>query len=457
MAPNQIETFPGPSEQSESVPHALPDQHNCTLRQPDPLAGGCCAGTMVENIDGPVPSPHASRITHHEASARPWFIAADIALALGAGWHKKKVHRIAQREQWPVRQVANRLEYQPPKRVAEIVLQSPCNPSAAEAPTIKFTDFAGGDRQRELTLWREEAVNLYHSLIAESSSQGVLSAFSLVAKHFKQERPLFRISEASLRVWVKRYAAFGLDGLVEQKRGACGRKPITHLLEPSHLLRAAAGAVESGIKGRLNIARSYRNNLVANPNLPGPARLAIHGDTASKSHVPKSIRSAVQQLACEDTAKLLQVGPKAMKLDGAYSECSYDNLKPGQAFTADDATANAYVWVEWPCEAGFIVLRPQILAAMDVGSMYWLSVRVVVRPKGQYGKDDVWGLIGDVLDRYGKFETAILEGGSWQSNVVIGERTGYTDADRFGGLKSLGIQVIHTRTPHGKIIETGWN
>ncbi len=128
-------------------------------------------------------------------------------------------------------------------------------------------------------------------------------------------------------------------------------------------------------------------------------------------------------------------------------------MKCGQVATADDMTANVYIWVEWPNEQGFLLLRPQLLVTMDVRSMAWLNYRVVIRPKGQYNRDDVWGLIGDLFDSFGLFETMILEGGSWQSDLVRGQRTGLSDEERMGGLKSLGVKVVHTRTPRGKIIE----
>jgi len=154
---------------------------------------------------------------------------------------------------------------------------------------------------------------------------------------------------------------------------------------------------------------------------------------------------------------LVQVGAHAAKLDGPYIECDYENVSAGRAFTCDDMTANVYVWTEWPNEQGFILIRPQILAAMDVGSMAWLCIRGVMRSRGQYTKDDAWGLVGDIFDNYGLYEIAVLEGGIWQSNNFRGERTGMSDAQRLGGLKSLGVKAYHARTPRAKIIETAFN
>ena len=389
-----------------------------------------------------------------------WFTAADIALALGT--NKKKIHRTAEREKWPTRQVNNRLEYQPPDRIAEIVIGSPLpsdgRGARGEGPTVRFSDLVAGDAQREAVLLREQAVQL----LANNLHLGKQLAVALVCKHFATSHPLFPISARSLRRWGSRYAQAGLDGLVEQKRRRSGRKPFSLDLDASDILRTAAAAVDHGhAKGgpahaRLNIARAYRN-LVADPTVAGPARQWLHGDHPAKSYVPPSVRAAVKQAAPESTVTLLQIGPKAMRDSGPYTECSYANVRPGQAFTADDMTANTYVWVEWPNERGYLLIRPQVLSVMDIGSLCWLNIRAVIRPKGQYTKDDVWGLIGDTFDKYGKFDIAVLEGGTWQSNVIRGHKTGIDDDTRFGGLRALGVKLIHTRTPRGKIIETEFN
>jgi hypothetical protein len=388
-------------------------------------------------------------------STPQWFTAAEIALACGT--HKKKVHRTAQRDHWESRQHANRLEYRPPARIADIVLKSPSSTVPSfQPPAVRFSDLAHSLEARDLVLTREKAV----LLLENNLHLGKEMALDLVVKHFHVERPLFSISVTSLRRWQIAYHASGLDGLVEQKRGRVGRKAFALDLGTDDLLRTAAGAIEYGIKGRTNIARAFRD-LVANPTVEGVVADGqpsgrptwLHGDRTSKSSVPPSVRRAVQELAPVATTKLIQVGPKAMKLDGAYTECSYDNIKCGDAFTADDMTCNVYVWVEWPNEQGFLLLRPQLLATMDLASQAWLNYRVIIRPKGQYNKDDVWGLIGDLFDSFGLFKTAILEGGIWQSDVVRGQKTGISDDERFGGLRSIGVKLIHTRTPRGKIIE----
>lgn len=385
------------------------------------------------------------------------FSAADIARALGlpgeAG--KKKIKRTAAIEGWPTMMHGNKLMFTPPAAIADLIVATPESPDVAPPPSaqVRFSDLSHSEHARETVLLREEAVKLCQA----NAHLGRETALKLVAAQMQREHPAFRIGVSSLRQWIARYGAAGLDGLVEQKRGRVGRKPYAAQLEEHHLLAAAAGSVERGVKGRLNIARGFRDTLLNNPTVEGPARLWMHGDHASKSHVPPSVRDAIRSRVAPLTAKLVQIGPKAAKLDGPYTECSYENVRAGDAFTADDMTANCYVWCEWPNEDGFLLIRPQILAAMDIGSMAWLNIRAVMRPKGQYNRDDVWGLIGDIFDDYGLFGTAVLEGGTWQSQVVTGAATGFDDDTRFGGLKSLGVKLIHTRSPRGKIIETAFN
>ena len=74
---------------------------------------------------------------------------------------------------------------------------------------------------------------------------------------------------------------------------------------------------------------------------------------------------------------------------------------------------------------------------MDVRTLRWLNVRVIISDGGQYNaQDDIWGLFGDVFDTFGlPAEGFVLEGGHWQSQAVQGVRTGL-DADiRIGGLE----------------------
>jgi hypothetical protein len=383
-------------------------------------------------------------------STLEYFTLADIARACNAV--KRTVARTAIAQGWPRKQDGNKFLFAPPSHIATLIVQSPgFKPKETPEPIVTFAQIANDTAQAQTALLREKAVKLLNATV---SLLGKEVALVQTCARLQEAHPLFRISVRSLRRWQQAYGEYGLDGLVEQKRGVVGKKPFAADLDEDQLLQLRADSVEHGLKGagrnRTNTARAFRN-LVASPTLAGPARTWAHGAHASKSYVPPSIRAAAKVPAL--AVKYIQQGPKAAKLDGPYTECSYENLRAGEAFTADDMTCNVYVWCEWPNEQGFLLIRPQLLAVMDIGSMAWLNFRVVMRPKGQYNKDDVWGTIGDTLDTHGLFKIAVLEGGTWQSDVIIGQRTGFDDETRFGGLRSLGVKVIHTRSPRGKIIE----
>lgn len=391
-------------------------------------------------------------------ASQEYFTCADIARAIGVS--KKTVRRMARRSNWPSQQNGNREEYCPPPKIARLIIATPIpqvsdgGPGASRRTAVQFDDLAPGSEQHTKALRREEAVLLLKSQLHLGKEIALETTVATMRAKYHD----IACSTRALRRWVERYDLYGLSGLVEQKRGIVGIKPFADQLDEQDVLRYRAAAIELGSarkgdgKPQLNKARAYRA-MIADPTIRGPIRTWLHGEHASKSYVPPSVRRALESSPL--TTTLIQRGPKAMKLDGAYTESEYENLKAGTVFTADDMTANVYVWCEWNNEQGFLLIRPQILAAMDVGSMAWLNVRAVMRPKGQYNRDDVWGLIGDVFDDYGKFEAAILEGGIWQSKQITGQLC--DDNVRFGGLRDLGCKVIHTRTPRGKIIETAFN
>ena len=415
---------------------------------PTRLTDGCIHAAGDRALAG-LPIADTAVPADSTSTESTYFRIADIARALALD--KRVVHRMAESEHWPMHQCGNRFEFCPPPRIAALVIARPDMPK--EEPYhngVKFTDLAHCPAQRDVVLLREKAVQM----LLVNTGIGKELALKLVSDYMRREHPLFRCSVNSLRMWVDKYLANGIDGLVEQKRGKVGRKPFAAALTPDMVLKGRAASVEMGINGDGNAARAYRE-LVADPTLTGEARLHLHGNYASKSYVPPSIRKALEVPVY--TRKLIQIGPHEAKLDGPYTECDYSKTPAGKAFTCDDMTANVYIWCEWPNELGYILIRPQILAAMDVGSMSWLTIRAVMRSRGQYNKDDAWGLIGDVFDEYGLYPIAVLEGGIWQSNAFLGEKTSIDDSTRFGGLKSLGVKMIHARTPRAKIIENAFH
>lgn len=321
--------------------------------------------------------------------------------------------------------------------------------ASTAAAVVRFTDITD-PAQRAKVVWRESVVQAVMALEAGNKSRRAAIMAVL-------ETPLgAAASRSAVYGWLDAYASCGIDGLVEQKKGKVGRTSFVETIPQNLMEKAVAAAVEHGTlgpDGRQNFARSVRNYLMEHPDLPSPAREHLHDSHASKSYVARSLRD---RLRVSPLARAMVQGPDATRLAAPHIPSLCD-CAPGRVITADDMTANVYCWVEAPTAHGYIIGRPQVLAWLDVGSHRWMQARLIMRQSGQYTRDDVWGGIGDVMAEYGVFPEWLFEGGIWRSNVVIGERTGISDESRFGGLKSLGCKLHHSRRPQSKPIEQAFN
>lgn len=390
----------------------------------------------------------------------PYYPALAIAQSLadaGTVVSKKTIQRRAEAEGWPVRQVGNKLEYQPPQDVLARMQARPESTGPAESLMVRFADLTGADDQRQKVLLREQAVLFYQ----EHVKSGLPIEFSLSAAtlHYSrramEEGLQLTTASRTVRRWVQDYAAHGLDGLVEQKRGIVGSKSIASQVDEETLLKIKAHGIEAGSGGRTNLARGFRE-VLAQPNTPEILRSLGTETYTSKSHVPKSIRAAAT--ASPLTTCLAHMGPRQARLSSRWTPGDYSDVRANDVWCADDMTSNVLCWVEWPNAQGYRVVQAQVLAVIDVGSMRWLGCRVVIRESGQYTSDDIWGTFGDMFDQFGLPKVGfVLEGGHWQSHKVRGQRTGLTSEERVGGLSSLGLKVWHARSPGAKIIETAFN
>lgn len=296
---------------------------------------------------------------------------------------------------------------------------------------------------------REAAVAAYHQ---HRAGHGVEAALQLVCTGFAELRqaaeaelgqPLhITCSTRRLRDWVRAYETHGLDGLVEQKIGRVGRKAVA--AELPEMLRdyGMAVALESG-----SVAKAARM-LSMHPDLPAGIREHLHGGHHAKAYVAPSLRRALRPAPLTG---LVAQGPRAARLHSAFTPGRYDDLRPGEVFTADDMTSNVLCWVEDHSARGWRIAQAQILPVMDVATLRWLNVRVIVRDGGQYSADDIWGLFGDTFDAVGlPTRGFLLEGGHWQAHRVQGERTGISDDDRIGGLRALGLEALRAHDAKGK-------
>lgn len=323
----------------------------------------------------------------------------------------------------------------------------------ASSGRVRFSDLSHSPEQREKVLRREAAV--VRVLDLQSAGMGVEVSLKIARDELRAEG-FRKCSVTSIRTWCELYRTLGLDGLVEQKLGVVGRKPV-FIPEPiMNQVRAASVTHGTlGKNGQQNKARAFREVIVSHPDATDEMRERFHSGFASKSYVPATVRRAMDVApAVRDTFQ----GPHAAKLNSPYTPMDWSAVKAGDCVTGDDMTMNLYAWVEWPNAQGFLVVRPQMISLLDVGSLRWLVCRVIMRPNGQYTSDDVWGVIGDLNDSYGVYKQYLFEGGQlWRGNQVRGHRTGLSNDERIGGLRTFGAELIHARHARSKPIEERHN
>ncbi len=381
-----------------------------------------------------------------------WHRASELSRALALP--KRTIHRRAQAEHWPTRQIANHLEYQPPPEVAAAISSVPSAPSVASPRAVSFAALTHDPTQRAKVLARE-AVVLH---LRAQLDAGAPKAVAIASAVLHAQRLDLSASYSSVHRWDQAYAQHGLDGLVEQKLGKVGRKCCLDQLSPDQLntltVRGKALALEHGHGGRPNVARAARE-LAAQPDLAAPIREHLHGAHSTKSYVTPSIRAAI---TVAPLTGALAMGTSHARLSSRWTPHDYSDVHAGDWFVSDDMTSNIIAWCEWPNALGYRLGQPQILPVLDIGSLRWLNVRVIIRDSGQYTSDDIAGLFGDVFDLFGlPHRGFVLEGGIWQANKIRGYRTDIADEERIGGLKALGLEVYHAHTPGEKPIEERFN
>lgn len=336
-----------------------------------------------------------------------------------------------------------------PDRHGETALSEAGLPAGeGELPAVTYASLTHSSEQRAKVLRRERAVLRVAEL--QRNGTGAETALQIVSEELRNDG-ISGASTSAVRRWVKRYRQFGTDGLVEQKKGVVGRRAVA--IPTEILAQATAASVEHGtlgVNGRQNFARAFRSVIVTHPDATPEMREAFHSGHASKSHVPRSVRDS---LRVSPSARDLAQGDRAYRLNSPYTPADWSQVKAGRVVTADDMTMNVYCWVEWPNAKGFLVVRPQLIAFLDCGTLRWLVARLVIRSNGQYNSDDVWGGIGDVADQYGAYPEWLFEGGIWRGNAVRGHRTGISDDERFGGLRTFGAILRHSHLPRSKPIE----
>lgn len=117
-------------------------------------------------------------------------------------------------------------------------------------------------------------------------------------------------------------------------------------------------------------------------------------------------------------------------------------IVPGQVWTIDDGTINAYAWAQSLRPDGRpYVGRWQLLICVDQRSYYILAWGLTARPRGTYRAEDLMSVIGAGFHSHGLPRTLLLEGGiSAARNISEGARR-------------LGIRIHRASGPHQKVAE----
>jgi hypothetical protein len=248
-----------------------------------------------------------------------FFSAQDIAAALGCS--RKTVHRQADALRWPKEQVGNGFHYCPDAKTAALVTAArpvpQARPTTAPALAVTYADIAGDVSQARKVGLRQAAVETWRAL----EYAGKELATRTTIERMLGEHPDFHVSPNSLRKWCRAFAEYGLNGLVEQKKGIVGRRGVEVPQEFVNLGKALT--IERG-----SVAMAARE-LATHPDLPAGMRLFLHGGHCAKSYVTPSIRRAITPAIL--TQELVQ-GPKNARLQGRWTPGDYSDCRAGDFF-----------------------------------------------------------------------------------------------------------------------------
>jgi hypothetical protein len=270
---------------------------------------------------------------------------------------------------------------------------------------------------------------------------------------------------ATLSRWRRAYAASGKKGL-EPDYTKCGRKPLAKLNEMEEIavkqLYIKTGSATTAL-------RLFANTEACSQE----AADAILKVRASKHNIPRSIRHQIELPAVvmehHQSPKRARthffINPRSLTYMTPHGEV---DLQVGDLSERDDMSNNFLVWVDWPMggdpcsdKFGVRIARGQLLCQIDVRSLYFQSFVFLIRLRDSYRADDIWQWVGQSYRDI--FVPAIgerWERGIWASNKLRGHaiEEGHTpNAQRIGGLQSLGKTIIESHSPTTKIIENRFN
>lgn len=260
------------------------------------------------------------------------------------------------------------------------------------------------------------------------------------------------VAPSTIIKWRKQSAIFHADG-----RAANGRKPSVPRLDEDELSVVRAMVVEANRNRhagsvRSAVLRAAREGLIR-PHIAGAI---LARDAAGLELLAREQARALR--APEPLVRALRTQREA-----AWTYCSADGalpllddpqapIRPGEVWTADDATINfaAVVNIERPGDPcwdryGVMVGRFQVILVVDHRSYFIPAFIHTARPHQQYRAEDVMAALGAGFRAHGLPRGVILERGISAANQIT------------ESLEALGVAIRRARTPHTKVAEWIFN
>lgn len=260
---------------------------------------------------------------------------------------------------------------------------------------------------------------------------------------------------ANLHRYLAAWRAGGFEALAPKQAGHSGAKSVrARFVEQlgedtvrgvekrvAGLALDLSGSVAGGSR-RLSDGLAWRT-VARQADCPAPIREYFAERRRSKHTLAPSIRASTRPGPLVDAR---HHGSRCYGLAGPCQPRSLDIL-PGDILSSDDTTPIWGYWVPWPRSGkypfGVKLLQGQFLPVIDVASQHILCYALIARESSSYRSADIWRLMGRVhslvgLPRLGWQK----ERGSWEANLIDGERTELEDGEpghiqRVGGLRML--------------------
>ena len=177
---------------------------------------------------------------------------------------------------------------------------------------------------------------------------------------------------------------------------------------------------------------NYYERSVASPDIPRAVRASVH--------------SEIERL--DD----IHHGTRQTKLNGPHIDRDWSSVHAGDWYQSDDCTLPVYFYVP-DGQGWFALMRGQFLPMIDLRSKCVLEFALL--PSPNYNSQAIRTLITRTCDAHGLPRRGFyFENGIWKSSKIIaGESSSHTWNDTERGLRDLGLEFRHAKTPRAKPVE----